>query len=85
MLETLSEGFPLGQENCTSCSSSSRSCALLSNILHLPGIIDRFGSCTDGEWLLLCKYKGEFILQIIPVHCIQLSAVISLDDFPGMA
>lgn len=82
---SVSVGCPPGQANNTSCSSSSRSCALLSNILHLPGVIDRFGNCTDGEWSLLCKYKGGFILQIIPVHCIQLSAMIPLDDFPGMA
>lgn len=82
---SVSVGCPPGQANSTSCSSSSRSCALLSNILHLPGVIDRFGNCTDGEWSLLCKYKGGFILQIIPVHCIQLSAMIPLDDFPGMA
>lgn len=82
---SVSVGFPPGQANSTSCSSSSRSCALLSNILHLPGVIDRFGNCTDGEQLLLCKYKGGFILQIILVHHIQLSAMIPLDDFPGTA
>lgn len=81
---SVSVGFPPGQANSTSCPSSSRSCASLSNILHLPGVIDRFGNCTDGEQLLLCKYKGGFILQIIPVHRIQLSAVIPLDDFPKL-